>query len=628
MILFLLSISDGVKMRLLKILFLLFFLSSTAYAADPEGLVSYPPEKIMGFRGLDTRSTAPTLADGRALDLNNVKLSAAFNLTQRNGYSVINDTLDDLNIDSPAITGLFDTEYSDGNAWLLAFVGDSLKYDNSGTWTTLIDYASAETITTGQNNQWACTLALDNAICTNDVDLPLKIDSTPDATLLDVSDLTDTLTKAKAIAWYRNFLILGNTVENSVERPTRFRYSNVGTIATWSDDDFVDISTFGGDEIIGFAELYGELFIFLKKSIWRASFVGGDDVFVFRKAIEGFGAVARDSIEVVVYPDGRNEVIFLNEEKKLFSFNGIVVSNIGLIIQPTLDNLNEVRLQYAQGISDGKSYFLSVSTGSSSTNDTLYEFELETREWTKHDQIDANALARVKATSNVRTYFGNYKSFVYWLDNPDNKNDVDGDTGIIDSVSTTSTDTMTGAQAILMSNLATGTYTGAIIKITSGTGAGEEAVVVTNLKADTGLAVATAFSTTPDSTSVYSIGAIEASYTGKWYDLGNSAKEKTFLGMLLWGKEQSESAIDVSRAIDFGSTRGSTTKSLSPSSTSLWDSAVWDTSTWGTTGDKIYTFKFKGFGNFIQPKFENDNIDSTFNLYGFNLLGTVQDVKQ
>src|SRR3990167_8493101 len=508
-------------------IFSLLFCSLTIPVFAQANLVSYPPEKIMGFRGLDTRSTAPSIQDGRATDLNNVKLSSAFDLQKRAGKDTINNTLDDLDIDSPAITGIFDSKFSDGSSKTLVFVGSKLKYDNSGTWTTV---SGTATITTGQNNQWQCIMALDSAVCTNDTDVPIKVNSTPTKSVLNVSDLSDTLTKVKTLTWFRNYLIFGNTLENSVERPTRFRWSNVGTIETYTNDDFSDISTFAGDEIIGFAELYSDIYIFLKKSIWRASLTGGDEVFVFSKVIDGIGAVSRDSIQVVQLFDNRSAVIFTDDRKKVLMFDGSSITDIGSIIQPTLDNLNESRLQYSVSNFDGKSYLLSASTSGITTNDILLEFQTEIFEWTKHDTVDANAIAQVQETDlKIKIYVGNYNAFVYWLDNPELENDVDGATGIIDSVGTLDTDTITGAQVIVDSALTAGDYTGAVIKITSGTGAAQERVIAQS--DSTSVTVTAAFTTTPDSTSIYSIGAIEADYQSKWYDLGDSAREKTFLGL-------------------------------------------------------------------------------------------------
>ncbi len=590
-------------------------------------LISYPPQKIMGFRGLDTRSSAPNIVDSRAIDLLNVKLSSALNLEKRPGVDVVNDSsLDDLDLSHDAITGIFDAEYSNGMSHTLAFVGSKIKYDNSGTWSTITGGTNA--VTAGKDNQVKCIMALDEAICTNDVDVPFKVNSTPAKTALDTSGLADSLDKVKSFVWFRNYLIAGNTVENSIERPTRVRYSNVGTIETWSDDDFFDISTFAGDELVGFVEMYGDLYVFLTKSIWRVSLVGGDDVFISNKVIDNIGAIARDSIQLISLSDNRTAVMFIDNRKRILMFNGATLTHVGNSIQPSLDTLNESRLQYAAATFDGDEYIIALSGGGSSSNNVVYVFHSEIFEWTKYDQIDANAFAQVKeTTSTIKTYYGNYDAFVYWMDNPDLANDVDGASGIVESVATTDTSTITGAQILIDSDITTGVYTGAIVRITSGTGAGQEAVVSSSTS--TGVIVASAFSTTPDSTSVYSIGDINAFFHGKHYELGDAAREKAqFLGMLIWGEEQAGSMVDVSYAIDFGSNLGSETVSLSPSAGSLWDTALWDDGVWGTTGDKIFTVKFTGNGNFIQPKFANNDIDETFNIYGFNIIAVSGDIKQ
>ena len=613
------------KLSILTILLSFFLLG-----ADSPGLVSYPPQKIMGFRGLDTRSTSPTLADSRAKVANNVKLTEALDLKQRYGYDTINDaTLDDLDILTPvAITGIFYAKYSDGTTRIYAFLRDKIKYDSGDDWTDVGYWYNEPLLASSQNNLFKCIMAFDSTVCTNGADEPIKISKTPAKAALDVSDLTDTLTVVKDLVWYRNYLVFGNTKENSVVRPTRFRWSDVGTIESYDDDNFIDIATFAGDEIIGFAELYGELYVFLTKSIWQVSLVGGDDIFVMKKVIDGIGAGARDSIKVVQLPDNRTAVIFLDKRKKFLMFNGFSITDIGSIIQPTLDNMSAARLQYVTSTFDGDSYYASITNGSGATHDILLEYNTKINEWTRHTDINANVLAQVEESASViKTYFGNYDAFVYWLDNSDLKNDVDGASGIIDSAALIDvTGVGTGLQVLLDATLTTGVYTGAIVKIVSGTAADEEQII-THFTS-TSLIVATAFTTTPDSSSVYTIGAIDAEYKGKWYDYGDANREKSFLGMILLAEEASNSAVDATYAIDFGSDVGSETIDLSPSSSSLWDTALWDTGTWGTTGDKIYTTKMSGFGNYLQPQFANDNIDESFHLYGFNLLGINGDIKQ
>ena len=600
------------------------FLITSVWAAGNPLLVGHPPQKIMGFRGLDTQSSAPNVEEGRAVDVLNVKLSSALSLQKRYGLDTVNNaSLDDLDMSAPAINGIFDTEYSNGNSWTLVFVGNKLKYDNSGTWAFV---HGAATITTGQNNQFVCLMALDNAICTNDADKPLQVNSTPTKSEVSFSGLSSPVTKAKAVIFYRNYLIFGNTVEGGTDKPTRFRWSNVGTIGTWSNNDFNDIASLAGDEIIGFQELYGDLYIFMKKSIWKASLVGGNDTFVFNKVIEGVGAIAKNSIRPVSLSQNRLVISFLSEEKKIFLFDGVVVQDIGRIIQPTLDDLSASRLEFATAVHDGQDLFISVTGSGESTNDLLLDFQTEIFEWTKHDQIDANYIARVKeSTSLIKTYVGNYNSFVYWLDNPDNYSDVDGATGIVDSVGTLSNIYQTGAQIIIDTGLAGGSYTGAIIRITSGTGEGQERLIMSGLS--TGVIVASSFSTTLDSTSNYSIGDIDANYYAKWYDFGDASRYKSFRSIFFWAKEASDNQVTVGYAEDFGVELGATIKSLSPSSSSLWDSAVWDTATWGTTGDKLYTVGVKGNGRFFQPRFSNTDIDKSFLIYGFHMLADRLDVE-
>lgn len=576
----------------------------------------------MGFLGLDTKSTSPTLEDGRATDLLNVKLSTAFDLKKRYGYSVINGTtVDDLDYSITSINGIFDSDYANGNSYTYAIYGSKIKYDNSNVWATVSNTA---TISDNQNYQTVCAMALDNAICTNNQDPIFKINSTPAGSVLDVSTLSSALTTAKALIWFQNYLIVGNTTEGGSAVPTRFRWSDVGTIQTWSDANFVDLSSLSGDAIQSFKEMYGDLYVIMRKSIWKATLVGGNDIFVFAKLIDGIGTIAKNSVQVVSLPGDRLGIIFLSEDKKVYLFNGVVVTDIGERIQPTLDTLSPARLDYAVSSFDGKSYYLAVTSSGGSSNDTLLEYQTQIGEWTKHSQIDANAMARVKEnTSVIKTYFGNYNAFVYWLDNSDNLNDVDGAQGIIDSVGTLSTNFETGLQVIIDSTITTGIYTGATIRITSGTGQGQERVIMSGLT--TGVMVATAFSTTPDSTSVYSIGDINAYYYSKWYDFGDPSRKKTFRSMYLWAKEASSNEVDVSYSEDFGSVLGSETKNLSPSSGSLWDIALWDQGTWGTTGDKFYTTKFAGTGRYLKVDFEQDSIDKSFTLYGYHLLADALD---
>ena len=611
-----------------KTLLISLFLVSPVFAENPK-LIGWPPQKIMGFLGLDTRSSAPLIQDGRALDLKNVKLSAAFDLRKRYGYNTVNESslLDDNSLTEDAVTGIFDADYSDGTDRLFVFVGWKLKYDNSGIWTDVASSGTAS-IAEGQDYQWKCLMALDNAICTNDYNPPLKMDSTPTKFQLAFTGLSNAVTKAKDMIWYRNYLVVGNTYENSLDKPTRVRWSDVGTIETWDDDNYIDISSLAGDEIIGFAELYGDLYILLRKSIWKASLVGGDDTYVLSKVVEGIGAIARDSIQSILLSDNRRAFIFLSEEKKVYLFNGVAITDIGSIIQPTLNGLSESRLKYAVSVFDGDSYYLCATSSGGSKNDTLFEFQTEIGEWTKHTDINANVFGRVQlSTSEFRTYFGNADSFVYWMDDPDLYNDVAGATGVVESAATESSNFITGAQVLIDTTPGFGTeiFTGATIKITSGTAAGQERVIISSTT--TSITVSTAFTTTPDSTSNYVIGAIDAEYETKWYDFGDASRQKLFRKVYMWAEEASNTEIDLSFKEDFSVVMGTEHKSFSPASVDSWDTGLWDEAIWGTTGDKFYTFLLKGRGRMINYKIKNEDINEGFHIYGFHQLADQLDVQ-
>ena len=613
--------------RISSAIVILLLMTSLGYCTDNPRLLTYPDSKIMGFMGLDTLSTAPTLQDGRASDLQNVTLTDAFDLRQRYGYSLVNDTLDDLWLIEPAITGIFNASFSDGEFWPIVFLGDKVKYDNSGTWTDITGW-NVVNITDGKNNQWLCDMALDYAICTNDVDAPLQVTSTPEVTTLGFTGLTYPPSAAKAVIWFRNYLIFGNTVENSVEKPTRFRWGAVGEIdASWDDDNFNDISELGGDEIIAYAELYGSLLVFFKDSIWRVSLVGGDSIFTFSKMIEGIGAIAKHSVQNVQLPDNSLGIVFLDRRKRIYLITGAGIIDIGRQIQSSLDSLNATRLQYAVGVFDGDRYLLSVSSSGASSNDVVYDYHIRIKEWSKHTQIDANALERVEDSSNdFYTYAGNYDSFVYKLFDSSKKNDIDGATGFVDSMGTLlAGDTMTGATVLIDSGMTVGIYTGCVVRIVSGTGVGQEKVVID--QTSTGLVVDSAFTTSLDTTSQYIMGDIDAYYITKWYDFGDAYRKKTFKEIYFWAEQAGSHNITIDYAEDYGSYIEDFTESLSPADQAIWGTGIWGSSTWGVLGDTMKRIDMRGTGRTLRLKFSNDNLDETFHIYGYGVLADALDIQ-
>lgn len=596
--------------------------SLAAGSVCAEQAAIYPAQNVLTFRGLDSKSSPTAVQDGRAQDLLNVKLDVTGALRKRDGYSVVGSILDVPDIDNEAIQGVYYTKYSSGTEDTLAVCGGRwYRYDTTldpDDWSRIW----GETGTTGKNYQYVWTTALDTIIATNDQDKPLKYTEGGHVLKLDTTDLTDELTKSKCIVWYKNYLIFGNTVEDSVERSTRFRWSNVGTIETWSDEDFIDIATLGGQEIEAFAVLYDNLYVFLTNSIYQISLVGGDEIFKVSKVVDGVGCIAKNSVQPVILLNSQQGLVFLAKDKKVYFFDGMRPQYLSLLIEPTMGELNASRLQYAVSAKNGTDYYLAAATGSSTENDLLLDFQYEIGEWLKHDQIDANAMARVYDTNNIeQTYFGQYGGFICKMDDTALDNDIDGHTGTVSGVDVYTTGTASSIQMVY-DNTSPFTHSGlraGILKIISGTGSGQERRIVENTIS--GVGVETAFSTTPDTTSVYSIGAIDGYYTAKWYDCGEPARLKGFGELWYWADAETDTDIDVTYATDFASDIDTQSVSLSGTSTdAIWGSAIWGTSLWGGVDYVFRQTKFEDTGRYLKFKLQDDDIDDDFRIHGFNLL--------
>jgi len=604
----------------------LLVLPTLTSAVEPR---THPTRGIQLFLGLDDTSAPTQVADGRAQDLQNVVLDFDGSLTQREGVSLIVtpsnsvglraiDTLDIPDEDFCAVTGLYYTKFSSGTEKIVATCSDRF-YELTGTtsWDIPADHV---TLTGGDDIQFVWTVALDNIIGTNDTDTPIQFDGT---SLNHVSFGTlssdEVPTKSKTVVFFKNYLIFGNTVENSLERPTRFRYSNVGTINAWTDDDFIDISALGGQEINAFAELYDNLYVFLTDSIYRISLVGGDDVFQVSKVTDDIGCIAKNSVQSVILRNAQNGLIFLDKDKKIYFFNGVIAQDISLLITKTMDALSGSRLQFAVSADTNSDYLLCVTSGTGSTNNVCLDFQYEIGEWTKQQNIPANAMAQVIDNNTIsKTYWGSYKSFVYDFADSDLRDDVGIRSGTVEVINTFTTATTSGLNIYYdASNLVTtGSLVGAPIRITGGTGLNQTNTIADNT--ETGLVMTDAFSTELDATSTYQVGAIDSFYTTKWYDMGESARLKHFGEIYFWAESDVSSTHTLSYATDFNADVETLSIALSASTAdAIWGSAIWGVALWGSVDDVFRQAKLQAQGRYLRLKWAEADPDQLFRLYGW-----------
>ena len=608
----------------IRLLLSILILASPCWSEEPK---VYPEAGVQTFLGLDDTSAPTQVQDGRAQDLQNVKLDVSKSLRQRYGYSLVGATLDQIEEDECAVTGLYYTKFSSLGDQIVATCGTHWFYLNGSSWTVVSGITVSQT--DGQDNQFVFTTALDTIIATNNVNRPIQYTGTT-LGLVDFSSLTSTSrpTTAKTVAFFKNYLVFCNVTEGGIAYPTRCRWSNPGTISTWSDADFVDVSDLGGQAINAVAELYDNLYIFLTDSIYRVSFVAGADTFQISKVSSDIGCIAKNSVQVITLKDGGNGLVFLDKDKKIYFFNGITPQDITPLITQTMGALSASRLPYAVSADSTTDYYLCVTNGSGGVNNLCLDLQYQIGEWTKYTNVPANAMAHVlDPNSKDQVYVGTYEAFVYQLENTSLRDDVGSASGTVASVTSFQTSTVSGAQVLYVTgaNYVTGQLVGAPIELTGGTGVGQVGVLAYNTA--TGLVVQDPFSTTPTSTTTFEVGAIDSFYTTKWYDLGQAARLKHFGEVYFWAQADATSTHTLAYATDFNADITSVDISLtSDANDSIWGSAVWGTSLWGSQSQVFRQVKLDSQGRYLRIKWQEDDPGQTFDVFGFNILARPGDV--
>lgn len=597
-----------------------------AMAEEPQ---VYPRQGVQVFLGLDDTSAPTQVQDGRAEDIQNIRLDISRAAQKRHGISVIGDILDVPQETFQAITGIYYTKFSSGVERIMATISNRAYFLNGSTW-TLINGTPTSAITGGQDNQFVFTTAFDDIVFTNNVNPPIRWGGGTSEALsfFTFSGLSDPIERAKTVAFFKNFLIFGNTKEASTNQPTRIRWANIGTIDTWSNEDFVDISALGGQEINGMYELYDNLYIFLTDSIFKLSFVGGADTFQLSKVTDDIGCIAKNSIQSITLTNSQNGLIFLDKDKKVYFFNGVAAQDITPFIQTTMRGLGGIRLPFSVSADTNAEYILCTTVSTGDVNDLCLVFQYEIGEWTKYVNLPANAMAHVlDANAQDQVFIGSYKSFVYQIDDPDQQDDVGSATGTVQVVDRFTTSTASSIQVIYNAtlNLTSGILVGAPLEIIGGTGIGQTNTVITNT--NTGIVVADTFATPLDSTSTFEIGAIDAFFTSKWYDCGDSARLKHFGEVYFWADADVTSTMSLSYATDFNSDVSTQAISLSSSDTdAIWGSAIWGVSIWGDVDTVFRQAKMETQGRYLRVKFAEDDPGESFRIYGWASVYWTGDV--
>lgn len=223
-----------------------------------------------------------------------------------------------------------------------------------------------------------------------------------------------TLTKAKCVRQYNNYLFLGNVVVSGVTNKSRIAWCNLKDDLSWSPISFIDISKDDGQQITNLIVLSDSLIVFKERSVYIVSFTGDADVpFTVEKSDSNVGTVAQHSVQEI-----ENGIVFLSYDG-FYYFDGHNSFKISLQIQNTLAAYNATRFSQARSMrqKNKNRYFCSLPTSGQTNNDVVVVWDWELNAFSLYSGMAANSFTTVYINGiDERIYFGDYAGFVYRMD--------------------------------------------------------------------------------------------------------------------------------------------------------------------------------------------------------------------
>lgn len=219
----------------------------------------------------------------------------------------------------------------------------------------------------------------------------------PDLTdFTDVPGLDDAepggvdVSKARCLAVFENFLVLGNTLENGEYYKTRIRWSRYRDFTQWKNNadgtgmaGYLDLAS-EPTEIVQLVPFGNLLVVFKQNAIYGLRFVGSPYVFVVEKLVDDIGLIAPFGYTLYL-----NSIVFLGNDN-IYMFNGSNIVPIGDNITTyffNTANLNRavaIRM-FADHVNHLIYLFYPTSNASDDYCDRCLVFNTELKSWTIYD---------------------------------------------------------------------------------------------------------------------------------------------------------------------------------------------------------------------------------------------------
>ena len=592
-----------------------------------------PAASVNRFEGgYRSRSSYTTLGDSQTNDAENTVYSPTGQLTQRLGMSKILDTM--LSDTSSTATGepinghYFFTKTGTTSSFHVVQAGNSIYRLTTTSSTAIANTitADSETFMHFAQIQDPESASDDVIIMTNGVD-PVKIWNGTDASASNLSAVAGSSgvpAAAKFVIAHKNRIYLANITDpTDVDSVVRIDVSGFGGDGAPDPHVFADSFFVGGSDrggpIKNLKTLNDQIIIYKRNSIFKFTPGVGRilDTSTLQEMEANVGLFAENSLV-----DAGNFHIFLSE-KGVFAFDGVNIRKLSKDVDDDIfQNSNRGKLMLAKATFDKQrnQYKLYYPFSGSTQNNRGLIFDLDINAWQPPVTGRRINFASTFDDSDgiERTLLGDYSGFVYQDDTGNNDGAETGFNGMPTAGSLTSLSDSTQSFPTDGDGLA-----GVLIKIISGTGIGQERVISSNTEFTV---IVPQWDTPPDTTSEYTIGAIDANWKSKDYELGNHDIVKLFRHIRTRTREEGNQNLTLEYIIDFRNIQGATSVLLSQLGPGLtWGTSTWGSARWGkqpTITNKVSlrnTALQRTNGTHIALRFSNRRANETFLISGYDI---------
>ena len=269
---------------------------------------------------------------------------------------------------NPILKYHYHVKATTGTGYLCAFTKAHIYYWSPATNAYVSKFTCASNCT-----EWSTVSYNDKIVATNNVDKVL-VWNCGAGNFVPIDDSTDGieyssgvyLTKAKCVAEYERYLVVGNVTEAGTNYPSRIRWCALGDENNWLSGDASYGDLEGSDPLCGFGKKESRFYIFKEEHIHVIWLVSSSAV--FNKVIFNTKVGSKAMNSIINSPDGK--LYFFATD---YTFREIDEGEISSTIDPTVKEINP---EYLHSISAAYSsrynhLLWSIPYGSSSTDNTL-----------------------------------------------------------------------------------------------------------------------------------------------------------------------------------------------------------------------------------------------------------------